>query len=82
MNYLLTLWSYFQPACQRGTQKKMLKIIQTLFARDSGSDFGCLYRSGPSPLAADATEVERPHLHLHKWDGELVALPVVPVDTL
>lgn len=41
-----------------------------------------LYRGGPPPLAADATEVERPHLHLHEGDGELVALPVVPVDAL
>ena len=42
----------------------------------------CLYRGRPPPLAADATEVERPHLHLHSGNGELVAFPVVPVDTL
>lgn len=41
-----------------------------------------LYRGGPPPLAADATVVERSHLHLHEGDGELVAFPVVPVDTL
>lgn len=42
----------------------------------------CLYRGGPPPLAADATEVEWPHLHLHEGDRELVAFPVVPVNTL
>lgn len=42
----------------------------------------CLYRGGPPPLAADATVVERSHLHLHKGNGELVAFPVVPVNTL
>lgn len=41
-----------------------------------------LYRGRSPPLAADATEVERPHLHLHEGNGELMALPVVPVDTL
>lgn len=42
----------------------------------------CLYRGRPPPLAADATEVEGPHLHLHDRDRELVAFPVVPVNTL
>lgn len=41
-----------------------------------------LYRGRPPPLAADAAEIERPHFHLHKGNGELVAFPVVPVDTL
>lgn len=42
----------------------------------------CLYRGRPPPLAADATEVERPHLHLHEGNRELMTFPVVPVDTL
>lgn len=41
-----------------------------------------LYGGGAPPLAAEATVVERSYLHLHKGDGELVAFPVVPVDTL
>lgn len=42
----------------------------------------CLYRGRPPPLAADATVVERPHLHLHIRNRELMAFPVVPVNTL
>lgn len=41
-----------------------------------------LYRYWTPPLAADATEVERPHLHLHRGDRELVSFPVVPVNAL
>lgn len=44
--------------------------------------FCFLYRGRPPPLAADATEVEGSHLHLHEWDGELVAFPVIPVYAL
>lgn len=44
--------------------------------------FFFLYRGRPPPLAADATEVEGSHLHLHERDGELVAFPVIPVYAL
>lgn len=58
---------------------------------DSGLREGCcilssfvpfLYRDRPPPLAAEATEVVGSHLHLHKRDGELMALPVIPVYAL
>lgn len=39
-------------------------------------------RDGPPSLAADAAVVVGPHLHLHEWDGKLMAFPMVPVDTL
>ena len=48
----------------------------------AGGKGGGLYRGRPPPLVTDAAEVERPHLHLDKGNGELMALPVVPVDTL
>lgn len=41
-----------------------------------------LYRDRPPPLAAEATEVERSHLHLHERNGELMAFPVIPVYAL
>lgn len=47
-----------------------------------GAHAGDLYGRRPPPLAADAAEVERPHLHLHEGNGELVSLPVVPVNSL
>lgn len=60
-----------------------LEIVQMASAATLGSARPpSLYRGGPPPLAADATVVERSHLHLHEGDGELVAFPVVPVDTL
>lgn len=59
------------------------EIVQTASAMTLGSARPpSLYRGGPPPLAADATVVERSHLHLHEGDGKLVAFPVVPVDTL
>lgn len=38
--------------------------------------------SGPPSLATDAAVIIGSHLHLYKWDGEFMAFPHVPVDTL
>lgn len=65
------------------SKESSLEIVQTPSVANFGSAQPlCLYRGGSPPLAADATVVERSHLHLHKGNGELVAFPVVPVNTL
>lgn len=65
------------------SKESSLEIIQTPSVATFGSARPlCLYRGGPPPLAADATVVEGSHLHLHEGNGELVAFPVVPVNTL
>lgn len=71
-------------SCVRGqsSRESWLEITQTTPATLGSAPPPSLYRGGPPPLAADASVVERSHLHLHEGDGELVAFPVVPVDTL
>lgn len=71
-------------SCVRGqsSQESWLEITQTTSATLGSALPPSLYRGGPPPLAADTSVVERSHLHLHEGDGELVAFPVVPVDTL
>lgn len=65
------------------SKESSLEIIQTPSVVTLNAAWPlCLYRGGPPPLAADATVVERSHLHLHEGNGELVAFPVVPVNTL
>lgn len=66
------------------TSKELsLEIIQTSSVATFSAAWPlCLYRGRPPPLAADATVVERSHLHLHEGNGELMAFPVVPVYTL
>lgn len=65
------------------SKESSLEIIQTPSVATLNAAWPlCLYRGGPPPLAADATVVERSHLHLHEGNGELVAFPVVPVNTL
>lgn len=70
-------------SCQRANKPGVIAGKHTnTISRDPRLSPLSLYGGGAPPLAADATVVERSHLHLHKGDGELVAFPVVPVDTL
>lgn len=49
------------------SRESSLEIVQTPPVATFGSARPpCLYRGGSPPLAADATVVERSHLHLHE----------------